>query len=188
LGRRSIALGLLAVWLVASNAAAQQTALGHPVRAEDVQAIDIDVLPDGRGLPPGSGTAELGRSVYAARCAACHGPTGTEGPSDVLAGGQGSLATPRPIKTVGSYWPYATTLWDYVRRAMPFAQPRSLSVNDTYAVTAYVLYLNGIVGERDVMSETTLPRVRMPNADGFVPDPRPDVPSPQLPSSSSPKP
>jgi cytochrome c len=144
-----------------------------------LKAIDVDVLPDGRGLPSGSGTAAGGKDAYIKRCLTCHGPTGTEGPQDVLSGGQGSLkaATPasRPLKTVGSYWPYATTLWDYIRRAMPFDHPGTLSTEEVYGTTAYVLYLNGIVGEHDVLSETTLPQVRMPNRDGFVPDPRPDV-------------
>ena len=143
--------------------------LGHAVRSDALNAIDIEVLPDGQGLPPGSGAADAGRAVYVAHCSACHGPTGTEGPNDVLAGGQGSLATSRPLKTVGSFWPYATTLWDYINRAMPFAQPRSLAADDVYAVTAYVLFLNGIVTEHQVISQTTLAQVKMPNREGFVP-------------------
>ena len=154
--------------------------VGRAPTADDLKRIDIEVLPDGRGLPPGSGTASAGKDVYAARCVTCHGPTGTEGPQDVLVGGNGTLParTPasRPIKTVGSYWPYATTLWDYIRRAMPFDHPGTLSTNDVYSATAYVLFLNGIVGERDVVDEATLPRIAMPNRNGFVPDPRPDVP------------
>jgi S-disulfanyl-L-cysteine oxidoreductase SoxD len=158
----------------AAPAQAPGFGLGHAPRAEDLKAIDIEVLPDGRGLPPGSGTAEAGRPVYAARCAACHGATGTEGPNDILVGGQGSMKTARPLKTVGSYWPYATTLWDYINRAMPFAEPRSLSPDEVYAVTAYVLSLNGIVTDRQVLSQTTLPQVKMPNRTGFVPDNRAD--------------
>src|SRR4030081_3183181 len=95
--------------------------LGHAPKAEDLKAIDIEVTPDGKGLVPGRGTAEAGKTTYADRCATCHGPTGVEGPQDVLVGGRGSLKAPaRPLKTIGSYWPYATTIWDYVRRAMPF--------------------------------------------------------------------
>lgn len=152
----------------ATLSGSQQFGLGRPPRPDEIKAIDIDVLPDGRGLPPGSGTAEAGRAIYARQCAACHGVSGKEGPDHVLAGGQGSLTTPRPLKTVGSFWPYATSLWDYVNRAMPYDRPGTLSAAEVYAVTAYVLHLNGIVAERDVLSQTTLPRVRMPNRDGFV--------------------
>ena len=105
----------------------------------------------------------------------CHGATGKEGPHDVLAGGRGTLASPKPLKTVGSYWPYATTVWDYVNRAMPFDHPGTLTADQVYALTAYLLYINGIVGERDVVSQETLPRVTMPNRNGFIPDPRPDT-------------
>src|SRR5256714_14610457 len=143
--------------------------------ADELKAIDIDVLPDGQGLPSGSGTARAGKDVYANRCATCHGPTGKEGPQDVLVGGKGTLNTPKPLKTVGSYWPYATTLWDYIRRAMPFDHPGTMASDEVYAATAYLLFLNGIVGETDVLDQTTLPRVQMPNRNGFVSDPRPDV-------------
>ncbi len=149
--------------------------VGRPPTAEELTAIDIDVMPDGKGLPPGSGTAALGKDVYTRRCETCHGPTGREGPQDVLAGGQGSLTTSKPQKTVGSYWPYATTLWDYIRRAMPFDHPGTLTADEVYASTAYVLFLNGIVKEQDVLDQRTLPALRMPNRDGFVSDPRPDV-------------
>jgi len=150
--------------------------IGRAPTAEELKAIDIDVFPDGRGLPPGRGTARAGRETYTSRCVTCHGPTGTEGPQDILAGGQGSLNTSAPLKTVGSYWPFATTLWDYLRRAMPFDHPGTLTTDQVYATTAYVLFLNGIFGEDDVLDETTLPRVKMPNRDGFVGDPRPDIP------------
>ena len=121
--------------------------------------LDIDVTPDGHGLPPGSGTAARARRLYAARCVTCHGATGKEGPQDVLVGGRGSLASPKPLKTVGSYWPYATTLWDYIHRAMPFDHPGTLTADEVYSTTAYVLFLNGIVGENDVLDQTTLPKV-----------------------------
>jgi cytochrome c len=149
--------------------------VGRAARSDELAAIDIDVRPDGRGLLPGSGTAAAGKQIYATRCVTCHGATGREGPQDILVGGQGSLITPRPLKTVGSYWPYATTLWDYLRRAMPFDRPGTLPVDEVYSLTAYVLYLNAIVGEQDVIDQTTLPKVKMPNRDGFVPDPRPDT-------------
>ena len=170
-----ISKALFACLLLFPVAVRAQTApfrLGHVAPSDAVNAIDIDVLLDGQGLPPGSGAADAGRAVYAARCSACHGPTGTEGPNDILVGGHDSLKTARPLKTVGSFWPYATTLWDYINRAMPFAEPRSLSADDVYAVTAYVLYLNGIVAEHQVLSQSTLPDVMMPNRNGFVPDNR----------------
>jgi cytochrome c len=151
-------------------------ALGHAPSIDHLKAIDIEVTPDGKGLAPGSGTAAAGKDVYTRRCETCHGPTGTEGPQDILVGGRGSLATDRPLKTVGSYWPYATTLWDYIRRAMPFDHPGTLSVDEIYSVTAYVLFMNGIVAEHDALTQTTLPQIKMPNRDGFVADPRPDVP------------
>ena len=147
---------------------AAQLGLGRPPTVDELKAQDIEVQPDGRGLPPGSGTAERGREVYARRCAACHGGSGKEGPFDMLVGGNGSLATARPLKTVGSFWPYATTLWDYVNRSMPYDRPGTLSTDEVYAATAFVLYLNGIVGAADSLTETTLPRVQMPNRDGFI--------------------
>jgi len=171
--RATVAIAAL-LCLTCAAAAAQSPALGlgHPASPEAVKAIDIDVLPDGRGLPPGHGTAAAGKPLYIAHCGACHGATGTEGPNDLLAGGRGTLTSARPIKTVGSFWPYATTLWDYINRAMPYEQPHSLAADDVYSITAFVLFLNGIVGERDVVSETTLPLVKMPNQNGFVPDNR----------------
>jgi S-disulfanyl-L-cysteine oxidoreductase SoxD len=139
-------------------------------------APDITVFPDGRGLPDGRGTVVEGRAVYAARCAACHGARG-EGTSSSprLVGGRDTLHTPEPVLTVGSYWPYATTLWDYNRRAMPYQRPGSLTVPEVYAVTAYLLHLNGLVAEDAALDQRTLPEVRMPNRDGFVADARPDV-------------
>ncbi len=150
--------------------------VGHPPTAEDLKKIDIEVTPDGKGLRPGSSTAAAGKDVYTRRCETCHGPTGKEGPQEVLSGGQGSLTSERPQKTVGSYWPYATTLWDYINRAMPFDHPGTMTTDEIYGATAYLLYLNGIVKEQDVLNQTTLPQIKMPNRDGFVVDPRPDIP------------
>ncbi len=150
--------------------------VGHAPNPALLQQIDIDVTPDGKGLLPGSGTAAKGKDVYTRRCETCHGPTGTEGPQEILAGGKGSLATPKPQKTVGSYWPYATTLWDYINRAMPFDHPSTLTPDEVYSAAAYVLFLNGVVGEQDVLNEATLPKIQMPNRNGFVTDPRPDTP------------
>jgi hypothetical protein len=154
---------------------AQSLHVGRAPTPAELKAIDIEVTPDGRGLPPGSGTAAAGKDVYTRRCETCHSATGKDGPQDVLVGGQGSLATARPLKTVGSYWPYATTLWDYINRSMPFDHPSTMTPNEVYSTTAYLLFMNGIVGEQDVLDQTTLPQVKMPNRNGFVPDPRPDM-------------
>ena len=142
--------------------------LGEELTAEQLAAIDFTIMPDGDGLPDGSGTAAAGREVYNQHCLACHGENGAGGVNDVLAGGHGSLTGPRPQKTVGSYWPYATTVFDYIRRAMPFQTPDSLSNDETYAVTAYVLFVNDIITEDAEMNADTLPRVEMPNRDNFV--------------------
>jgi len=151
--------------------------MGRPPTAGEVKDWDLTIPPEGQGLPPGSGIAVLGQAIYAERCASCHGEKGEDPKYSrlVLVGGHGSLATAQPIKTVGSFWPYATTLWSYIRRAQPFDDPGSLTPDQVYAVTAYLLHLNGIIGEQDVMDAKTLPLVKMPNRDGFVPDPRPDV-------------
>ena len=160
----------------ASAALAQAPQFGQPIAPADIAAWDISIGPDGAGLPPGRGTAIEGEAIYVAKCQACHGEKGI-GPSVALAGalvgGMGTLAPDKtPIKTVGSYWPYATTLFDYVRRAMPFQEPKSLTPDEVYAVTAYILDLNGIVGSNDVIDAQSLPKVRMPNRDGFILFPR----------------
>ena len=144
---------------------------GRPATIEEIKLWDIDVRPDGKGLPEGSGTVAHGKSVYEENCEACHGPNGQGGIKDRLAGGQGSLATENPIKTVGSYWPYATTLFDYIHRAMPYQAPGSLSVDDTYAIAAYILNLNGILSSDGTLDRNTLPAIKMPNREGFIPDP-----------------
>jgi cytochrome c len=178
--RETLAAALVIVFLAPILAAQSPTyGVGRTPSAELLKSLDIDVLPDGRGLPPGSGTADAGKAIYAARCVTCHGATGKEGPQDVLVGGQGSLASAKPLKTVGSYWPYATTLWDYVSRAMPFDHPGTLPADQVYATVAYVLFLNGIVGEHDVIDQRTLPLIKMPNRTGFVGDPRPDTGKPK---------
>ena len=136
--------------------------------AAEIARWDISVPPSGEGLPAGSGTVKQGEAVYVAQCQACHGAKGVGKPADPLVGGIGSLATEKPLRTVGSYWPYATTLFDYTRRAMPINNPLSLSNEEVYAVTAYVLYLNGIIAENAEMNAKTLPQVKMPNRDGFI--------------------
>lgn len=162
----------------AAGAPAAPAALGlgrAPTPAE-IAAWDIDVRADGRGLPPGRGDVPHGAEIYARKCEACHGAGGQGGVADPLVGGQGTLASAHPLRTVGSYWPYATTLFDYVRRAMPFDAPQSLSANEVYALTAYILSRNGVVPAGAVMDARSLPKVRMPNRDGFITvDPRPDT-------------
>ena len=158
---------------VAVPAAAQTPQLGQTIAPADIAAWDISIGPDGLGLPPGRGTAAQGEVVYAAKCRACHGEKGAGGPNDALVGGIGSLAPGEtPVKTIGSYWPYATTLFDYVRRAMPFPDSKSLSSDELYAVSAYILSLNGIIGANDMLDAQSLPTVRMPNRNGFIPFPR----------------
>jgi mono/diheme cytochrome c family protein len=167
---------LVACCAFAALAAAQSPkyGVGHAPNEQEILALSFTIAPDGTGLPKGSGTAVEGRAVYARHCANCHGEKGADARLP-LVGGQGSLATAKPLKTVGSFWPYATSVWNYVNRAMPFDHPGLLSPPEVYAVVAHVLYLNAIVKENDVLDAKTLPKIRMPNRDGFVPDPRPDV-------------
>ena len=144
---------------------------GRPATPDEIALWDTDVRPDGKGLPPGSGTVAQGKQTFADNCAVCHGDHGVGGIKDRLAGGQGTLASDNPVKTVGSFWPYATTLFDYIHRAMPYQAPGSLSNDDTYAVAAYILSLNGILPADGKLDRENLPKVRMPNRDGFVPEP-----------------
>jgi len=150
--------------------------IGRAPTPDELRDWNISVAPDGKGLPEGRGTALQARDTYANRCVKCHGEKG-QGREDApaLAGGQGTLKSPKPLKTVGSYWPYATTIYDYISRAMPFDRPGTLTNDQVYSLTAYVLYLNGLVKDTDVIDAHTLPKIQMPNRNGFVPDPRPDV-------------
>jgi S-disulfanyl-L-cysteine oxidoreductase SoxD len=154
-----------------------QSTNGQSLTPDEIASWDISIPADGTGLPSGTGTAKQGEVIYNTRCISCHGEKGAgnpqEPPSPVsagpLAGGQGSLSGDQdPVQTVGSYWPYATTLFDYIRRAMPWAAPKSLTDEEVYSLTAYILHLNGIIGEPDVIDAQTLPKVRMPNRDNFV--------------------
>ncbi len=167
MSKRVVAAALLASGLATAAFAQQGPHLGVPVSEADIAAWDISIGPSGAGLPQGSGTASAGASVYATKCIACHGEKGAGKPSDQLVGGRGTLKDAAPVRTVGSYWPYATTLFDYIRRAMPWPQPQSLTPDEIYAVTAYILFLNGVIGENDVMNAATLPKVVMPNRDNF---------------------
>jgi mono/diheme cytochrome c family protein len=149
--------------------------VGRPPTAEEIRSVAGAIAPDGTGLPAGSGTVAGGRQVFTEHCARCHGPMGEGEVGPRLAGGQGTLATPRPLKTVGSFWPHATTLWDYINRAMPFDHPGLLSPPEVYAAVAFVLNLNGIIRDDQVIDAASLPKIQMPNRDGFVADPRPDI-------------
>jgi cytochrome c len=168
-------------WLCAAVLAAQAPTtplgIGRAATPEEIRALDIDAAPDGHGLPDGRGTAADGAPVYAAKCAGCHGAKGEGGSAERLVGlntgGSFAYATDgKLIRTVGSYWPYATTLYDYTYRAMPFAEPGTLTPDQTYGVVAYLLSLNGLIAEGAVMDKTTLPRIVMPAHDHFVPDNR----------------
>jgi S-disulfanyl-L-cysteine oxidoreductase SoxD len=166
---------------VPARAAEREYGVGHfgfgtPASPEAIAGWDIDVRPDGLGLPTGSGSVADGELLYEAQCAECHGSFGEGvGRYPVLAGGKGSLTHERPERTIGSFWPYASTVFDYIRRAMPYTRPESLSADETYAVTAYVLYLNDLVADDVVLDQDTLPSIRLPNEKNFTPDPRPDV-------------
>jgi cytochrome c len=142
--------------------------LGAPVTADQIASWDISIGPDGAGLPAGKGTAAIGVAVYQAKCLACHGEKGAGKPSDQLVGGQGTLRDANAVRTVGSYWPYSTTLFDYVRRAMPYVAPQSLTPDELYSLCAYILFLNGVIGETDEMNASTLAKVKMPNRDNFA--------------------
>ena len=170
-------LGLVA--LLATPALAEGFGLGREATQNEIAAWDIDVRPDGAGLPEGQGTPAEGEEVYAERCAYCHGDFG-EGIDrwPILVGGFDTLAQDRPVKTVGSYWPFASTVWDYVHRAMPFGEAQSLTDDEVYGIVAYLLYMNDIVTDEDhVLSKESFAAVEMPNATGFIGDERPDTPT-----------
>lgn len=170
----ALLVGAIAMLGVAAHAE-ERYGIGRAATSAEIAGWNIDIGRDGAALPPGSGSVERGRTVFSEQCAACHGDSGQGGVGDRLVGGQGTLASPKPIRTVGSYWPYASTLFDYIRRAMPQNAPQSLSNEDVYAVSAYILSLNGIVPANAVLDAKALAAVKMPNRDGFISDPRPDV-------------
>ncbi len=165
------ALALAAVALAAARTTtagpAPPLGLGRTASAAEIAGWDIDVRADGAGLPPGRGSVEEGRRLYATACAGCHGAKGEGGPMDALTGGRGTLASAKPVRTVSSYWPYSTTLFDFIRRAMPYTAPQSLTPDQVYALCAFLLSLDGIVPADAVLDAASLPRVRMPNRDGF---------------------
>ncbi len=153
--------------------APKKTGLGREAHPDEVKAWDIDIRPDGQGLPPGKGSVKAGEDIYQAQCASCHGEFGeSAGRWPMVAGGRGSLRNEGPEKTVGSFWPYASTTFDYIRRAMPYGNARSLTDDEIYAVTAYVLFLNDVVKEDFELSRENFTSVKLPNADGFKDDDR----------------
>ncbi len=162
---RSALFLLLALGAIAARAEGPD--LGRPIAPADIAAWDISILPDGSGLPPGSGTAAQGAKVFAQKCVACHGEGGKGGVAAPVVGG-GPLDRIEAPKTVANFWGYSTTVFDFIRRAMPWQQPRSLANDEVYALTAFILAQNGIIGEKDVMDAKTLPLVKMPNRDGFI--------------------
>lgn len=167
---------LSGVLLIATLAAPPRYHLGRAATSQEVRARDSTVTPTGAGLPKGHGSAKEGEALFAQLCSICHGAKG-EGTNvfPALVGGVGSLKRADALLTVGSYWPYATSVWDYVYRAMPYTAPGTLTPNEVYALTAYLLQANGILPKDAVLDQRTLPQVKMPNRDGFVADPRPDV-------------
>jgi S-disulfanyl-L-cysteine oxidoreductase SoxD len=167
--RLAISALAVAVTIVAGAALAETPNLGKPVSEADISAWDISILPDGTGLPKGSGTPAQGAVIYAGKCASCHGANGKGG------GPAAALVDDRPLagisaanKTIKNFWPYATTIFDFIRRAMPFTAPRSLTDDEVYALTAYILAQNKLIGETEAMNAETLPKVKMPNRDNFI--------------------
>src|ERR1700681_2661290 len=175
----SIAAFAVLAFMGTTHAQAQGAyGIGRVATPAEIAGWNIDIDRDGHNLPPGSGTVGRGHEVFDQQCAACHGAKGEGGVGDRLAGGQGTLATPKPVRTVASYWPYAPTLFDYIRRAMPQNAPQSLSNDDVYAVSAYILNLNGLLPTDATLDARTLAAIKMPNRGMFVSDPRPDVKNP----------
>jgi S-disulfanyl-L-cysteine oxidoreductase SoxD len=172
------ALALLALASAPRAQAQGAHGIGRAATPAEIAGWNIDVDRDGNNLPSGSGSVSHGHEVFEQQCAACHGAKGEGGLGDRLVGGQGTIATPKPVRTVGSFWPYAPTLFDYIRRAMPQNAPQSLDAKDIYAVSAYILNLNGLLPADATLDARTLSGIRMPNRNMFVGDPRPDVKNP----------
>jgi len=158
---------VLAIALGSGSAFAEGPHLGRPIDPADIAAWDISILPDGTGLPPGGGTPAQGERIFAQKCAMCHGERGKGGVAAPVVGG-GPIDRIEAPKTIANFWGYSTTVFDFIRRAMPWQQPRSLTDNEVYALTAYILAENKLIGQDDSMNAETLPKVRMPNRDGFI--------------------
>ena len=159
---------VIALAFCSGTALAQSPRLGKPIPEADVAAWDISAMPDGTGLPPGSGTPAQGAKIYVEKCVACHGENGTGKPFAALVGGAPLTSGIETPKTIANFWGFSTIVFDFIRRAMPFQQPRTLTNDEVYALTAYILALNKIIGDNDTMNAQTLPKVRMPNRDGFI--------------------
>jgi S-disulfanyl-L-cysteine oxidoreductase SoxD len=157
----------LALALATGTASAAGPDLGMPITPAEVAAWDISILPDGTGLPPGSGTSAQGAKIYAEKCAACHGPDARGGINAALVGGP-PLDRIEAVRTILNFWPYATTVFDFIRRAMPWQQPKTLTDDEVYALSAYIFAENKLIGAGDVMNAKTLPQVKLPNRDGFI--------------------
>ena len=178
-----LAPGMAVAACVAALAQTLTYNLGRTPSAEEIRAWGISIGPAGKELPPGSGTAKEGTKVYAQKCAACHGPTGAETEAEPrpglypnpLVGGKGTLNSIHPVTTIGSFWPFATTIWDTINRSMPNDKPGSLSADEVYAVTAFLLYRNDIIQESDVLDAKSLPKIQMPNRNGFTPSRLEDI-------------
>lgn len=172
--RRLIGVSMFALMAVAfcspltATDLAASPRLGHPMTPQQAQRQALNVFPDGRGLPPGRGTAVEGKALFQQKCAGCHGDAGRGATAEELAGGEAALTSPSPDKTIGLYWPYATTVFDFTRRAMPLNAPGSLGADEVYALTAYLLFENRLIGEHDEINASSLPKVRMPNRGGFI--------------------
>ena len=164
---RKLLIIVFALALASGAASAQTPNLGKPISPAEIAAWDINILPDGTGLPPGSGTPAQGAPIYAQKCSMCHGPGGKGGTNAAVVGGA-PIKDNESTKTIANFWPYATTIFDFTRRAMPWQQPKTLTDNEVYALTAYILALNKLIGENEVMDAKTLPKVKMPNRDGFI--------------------
>jgi mono/diheme cytochrome c family protein len=178
---RELHIAVLAAFALACATSAQAQSrygIGRAATPAEIAGWNIDIDREGHNLPPGSGTVSHGHEVFDQQCAACHGARGEGGVGDQLVGGQGTLATPKPVRTVGSYWPYAPTLFDYIRRAMPQNAPQSLSNDEVYAVSAYILNLNGLLPADATLDAKTLSAIKMPNRNMFIGDTRPDVKNP----------
>src|SRR3981189_40909 len=178
---RELHIAAFAVFALAYATPAQAQSpygIGRAATPAEMAGWNIDIDREGHKLPPGSGTVSHGHEVFDQQCAACHGAKGEGGIGDQLAGGQGTLATSKPVRTVGSYWPYAPTLFDYIRRAMPQNAPQSLNNDDVYAVSAYILNLNGLLSADVTLDSSILRAIKMPNRGMFVDDPRPDAKNP----------
>lgn len=173
---KSAAIALIcAISSFATAKAGERLGIGTIATPQEIAGWNIDIRPDGTNLPAGSGTVTQGREIYAEKCAMCHGEKGEGGLCDQLVGGMGTLNTPHPIKTIGSYWPYSTTLFDYIRRAMPLPAPQSLTNDEVYALSAYLLSMNGIIPEDSTLNAEELKKIKMPNRDNFISDQRPDT-------------